>query len=102
MYYINFRKIKESMKNEIENLESIIEKLIALFEEFNLKKWEKAYKNMLLCLQEDPEYAKYQLRISFGGMGSFNDLILHRDGIALIEENDYLNELRDKLYAHLT
>jgi len=77
------------MKNEIENLESIIEKLIALL-------------NMLLCLQEDPEYAKYQLRINFGGMGSFNDLILHRDGIPLIEENDYLNELRKKLYAYLT
>ena len=87
---------------ENESLESIIEKLIALFEEFDLKNWEKAYSDMLLCLKEDPEYAKYQLRINFGGMGSFNDLILHRDGVPLIEENDYLNELRDKLYAHLT
>ena len=90
------------MESEIESLESIIEKLIALFEEFDLKNWEKAYKNMFLCLEEDPEYAKYQLRISFGGMGSFNDLILHRDGIFLVEENDYLNELREKLYIHLT
>jgi hypothetical protein len=63
-YYVNFRKIKEFMKNEIENLESIIEKLIALFEEFDLKDWEKAYKNMLLCLQEDPEYAPMSSRRS--------------------------------------
>ena len=90
------------MKNEIENIEMILEKLIVLFEEFDLTKWKEAYKNILLCLQEDPEYAKYQLRINFGGMGSFNDLILHRDGIALIEENDYLNELREKLYNYLT
>ena len=84
---------------ENESLESIIEKLIALFEEFDLKNWEKAYSDMLLCLKEDPEYAKYQLRINFGGMWSFNDLILHRDGVPLIEENDYLNELRKQLYA---
>lgn len=90
------------MNNEIESLELIIEKLIALFEEFDLRIWEKSYKNMLLCLQEDSDYAKYQLRISFGGMGSINDLILHRDGIPLIEENNYLNELRNKLYAYLT
>lgn len=90
------------MKNEIENLESIVEKLIVLFEEFNLKDLEKAYKNIFLLLQEDPEYAKYQLRINFGGMGSLNDLILHRDGVPVIEENDYLNELRVKLYAYLT
>ena len=100
VYYVNFRKIKEFMENE--SLESIIEKLIALFEEFDLKNWEKAYSDMLLCLKEDPEYAKYQLRINFGGMGSFNDLILHRDGVPLIEENDYLNELRKQLYAYLT
>ena len=87
---------------ENESLESIIEKLIALFEKFDLKNWEKAYSDMLLCLKEDPEYAKYQLRINFGGMGSFNDLILHRDGVSLIEENDYLNELRKQLYAYLT
>ena len=89
------------MENEIESLESIIEKIIAILEEFDLKNWETAYKNILLCLKEDPEYAKYQLRINFGGMGSFNDLILHRDGVPLIEENEYLKELIIKLYAYL-
>lgn len=66
------------MKNE--NIKLILEKLIALFKEFDLKDWEKAYKDLLLYLEDDPEYARYQLLISFGVIGSINDLLLHRDG----------------------
>lgn len=36
----------------------------------------------------------------FGGMGTFNDLVLHKDPVTpLIEENDRMNLLSDKLFS---
>ncbi len=34
----------------------------------------------------------------YGGMGSFNDLILHKDMKSLDKENDQLDNLRNQLY----
>jgi hypothetical protein len=38
----------------------------------------------------------------YGGMGSFNDIVLHKNGIPLIQENDELDGLRHMLYNQLT
>lgn len=35
----------------------------------------------------------------FGGMGSLNDLVLHRDGQPLTVENDELDNLRSKAWS---
>lgn len=35
----------------------------------------------------------------FGGAGSLNDLILHRNGMPLVQENDELEALRARIYA---
>jgi uncharacterized protein YjbI with pentapeptide repeats len=37
----------------------------------------------------------------FGGMGSLNDIVLHRNGIPLLEENDKLDTLRNEIYSEL-
>jgi hypothetical protein len=34
----------------------------------------------------------------FSGMGSFNDLVLHKDSRPLIKENDELDRLKNELY----
>ena len=34
----------------------------------------------------------------FGGMGSFSDIVLHKNGQPLIDENDRLNQLRHDLF----
>lgn len=86
MYYVHFNEIKELMKKE--NIKLRLEKPIALFKAFDLKDWEKAYKDLLLYLQDNPKFYKYQLLISFGGMGSINDFILHYHGVPLIEESN--------------
>jgi hypothetical protein len=41
------------------------------------------------------------LKKLYGGMGSFNDIVLHKNGIPLIRENDELDDLRHKLYKQL-
>ena len=37
----------------------------------------------------------------FGGMGSFTDLVLMRNGIICIDENNRLDQLRDRLYNRM-
>ncbi|QCP54403.1 hypothetical protein FAZ95_36345 [Trinickia violacea] len=34
----------------------------------------------------------------FGGMGSLNDLVLHKDGHVLNDENEVFDALRERLY----
>ena len=38
----------------------------------------------------------------YGGMGSFNDLVLHKDNSPLGKENNELDKLRKKLYKEVT
>lgn len=58
------------------------------------------FKNYLKILNgphEPNEMAKNILKM-FGGMGTFNDLVLYRDGILLRKENDLLDELTTQLF----
>jgi hypothetical protein len=63
---------------------------------------EKGWANVIRGLKEradvDLDEAKLQLRQLFGGMGSFNDLVLQANGQLFDTENDRLNELRNKLF----
>ena len=34
----------------------------------------------------------------YGGMGSFNDLVLYKNGVLCKKENNILDELRNKFY----
>lgn len=42
--------------------------------------------------------AARSIRAYFGKAGSFNDLILEREGIPLVEENDELDRLRRRFF----
>ena len=37
-------------------------------------------------------------RSAYGGMGSFNDLVLHKEGVPVVQENDQLAERRERLF----
>lgn len=50
-------------------------------------------------LEADPAEAKSRILLMFGGMGSFNDLVLYRDGKALFQENEELARLRTEIYS---
>lgn len=52
-------------------------------------------------LDVDYERALEALKGLYGGMGSFNDIVLHKDGLPLIKENDELDNLRHILYNQL-
>ncbi|WP_392551390.1 hypothetical protein RHO14_07805 [Orbus wheelerorum] len=46
----------------------------------------------------DPLFVKSQLAKVFGGMGSFNDIVLYEDKTPLFDENERLDFLRTQLY----
>lgn len=55
-------------------------------------------RNRYIFSDNKAEAAREFIAIMMGGMGSFNDLILHRDGKPLSVESNELRDLRSKLY----
>jgi hypothetical protein len=51
---------------------------------------------------EEWSIVKRKIISVYGGMGSFNDLVLHRNCVPLWKENDELQRLRSKLYKAVT
>lgn len=73
-----------------------IKEILINAEEFN---WVKSFDGFIRQIKDDNEKnsAKSILQI-YKGAGSFNDLVLYKDGIVCKAENDKLEELRHSLY----
>lgn len=86
------------MKNEIKKTVIEIIKILSSNEEDS---WAKRFEKLAIELDIDFESSIYSLKKLYGGMGSFNDIVLHKNGMPLIRENDALDDLRYKLYKQL-
>ena len=86
------------MKNEIKKTVTDIIKILSSNDE---DAWAKTFGKIAIGLDADYESSIYLLRKLYGGMGSFNDIVLHKNGKPLIQENDELEDLRHKLYKQL-
>lgn len=51
---------------------------------------------------EEGREVRRKILSMYGGMGSFNDLVFHKDGKPLGKENDELDVLRRELYKQIT
>lgn len=61
--------------------------------------WLHSFKNFIAELEEQEDTAVYRKIISiYSGAGSFNDLVLYKDGKICIQENNKLDLLRSGLY----
>lgn len=60
--------------------------------------WAKAFDNLRSEFEISPEAARTEILRVYGGIGSFNDVILYRDGQPLWTENGRLSTLRTELY----
>jgi uncharacterized protein DUF6966 len=61
--------------------------------------WANSFNSFRIDFRSDPESAKRKIRSVYGGMGSFNDIVLHRpNGIPLRDENSELDHLRLELF----
>ncbi|WP_127960430.1 DUF6966 domain-containing protein [Serratia microhaemolytica] len=86
------------MKNTIND---VIKQIIIILSRNDETAWVDVFHHALLQLDDDYEEALYNLRRLYAGMGSFNDLVLHKKGLLLIQENNDLDILRRKLHSLL-
>lgn len=62
--------------------------------------WAKSFEVFAYEFDLSPADTKRRIRSVYGGMGSFNDVILHGPyGIPLCDENDELAQLRSELFS---
>lgn len=86
------------MKIEIRKTMIDIASILASNDELS---WAKKFENLSSELDINYEASLFSLKKIYGGMGSFNDIVLHKDGVPLVLENEELDNLRHKLYKQL-
>ncbi|MDP2572697.1 hypothetical protein Q8W40_10930 [Vibrio penaeicida] len=89
------------MKNTI-LLISVIEKIIELLVSVDENNWAGSFTNFRQKCDnanaDNLEILRGEILRVYGGMGSFNDLVLYKQGQPMIKENQKLDELRTKLF----
>jgi hypothetical protein len=92
------------MKN-LPVLVSVIENIIELLDSADESNWANSFRKFRLecdCNNlEHLERLRRNMARIYGGMGSFNDLVLHKQGQPMIFENQTLDNLRKELFQIL-
>lgn len=91
----------------MKDTELILQQLVILLTKNKESNWSISLQSLILDLkysstEAEKNIIKSQIRGIFGGMGSFSDLVLFKDGEILIDENNELDLLRRELYKSLT
>lgn len=79
----------------------ICKDIIEVLDKVNEKNWQNAFQDFLNS-SDSKEVLKRKIKQIYGGMGSFNDLVLYKDGNPCIKENQKLEELRKKLFEEVS
>jgi len=81
-------------------INSLLREIADLLAKHNESEWARSFERFADEYDDSPDSTKGRIRSVYGGMGSFNDVILHGpNGIPLGPENDELDRLRSELYA---
>lgn len=74
-----------------------------LCEKYDAKRWGNSFKQFAEKLKTDsPKDVLRQIYGLYGGMGSFNDLVLQRNGVVDHADNKKLDILRQQLFEEIT
>lgn len=84
---------------KLNNVEVILSRLIELLRAGAANEWAVAIEKIKEEFEQDPSYSSQRILSIYGGMGSFNDVVLYREGQPLILENNELDDLRNRLYS---
>ena len=92
------------MKNP-QALISVLDKIVDLLVTAGEENWSNAFINLRdrveVAKGGDSKNPRADILRVYGGMGSFNDLVLYRQGQPLINENRKLDVLRSELFKLL-
>ncbi|WP_370966478.1 DUF6966 domain-containing protein [Enterobacter wuhouensis] len=80
------------------NIQSLLVKIIHLLSVNGEKKWAETFEQLSKKLDVDYDTTLIEIKRTFGGAGSFNDIVLHQNGQMLTRENRELDKLQDQLY----
>lgn len=86
----------------ISDIKEVIDSIVKILSENDEASFAKSFENLKGNLNSDSVDVLYALKRHFGGAGTFNDLVLHKNGQMLKSENDELDDLKHKLYDLLT
>ena len=82
------------------SVEELLKKIADLLAANDEADWALAFHNFLLDYEREPDATKGRIRSVYGGMGSFNDIILHGPtAMPLRDENDALDRMRSALFT---
>jgi hypothetical protein len=82
-----------------EEIAETLRRIAALLGQYGLTDWQRTFLEFTDETQMSPERAMSQVRRVYGGMGSFNDIILQRpNGSMPTEDNDEFYLLRHRLF----
>lgn len=84
-------------------IETTLKEIIEVLEEVDENNWKLGFVNTLEEYKKTKERDALKRRILrlYGGMGSFNDLVLHKNGEICITENNKLDKLRKRLFDQI-
>ena len=78
----------------------LLERVSELLNQNGEPEWGKSFRRLSIEFSTGPAETCRKILSTYGGMGSFNDIVLHSpSGIPLSAENDELDQLRSKLYS---
>ena len=86
------------MINNYEKIKVILIEISGLLTKGGYPDWGNSFIKFKEEIDIDPKLVKNELLKLYGGMGSFNDIVLYEDKKPLIDENDRLDFLRVQLY----
>ena len=84
--------------NEIQTIQSILSEIAGVFRNSDLASWAKTFQDFYVEIGVEPNAVTRKILSLYGGMGSFNDIVIYRSGIALKKENSYMDALREQLF----
>ena len=80
-------------------IEKLLTKIADLLDAHGEADWAQSFRNFLSDYNSEPEVTKGKIRSVYGGMGSFNDIILYgSNGMPLRDENNELDQMRSELF----
>ncbi|CAH3896261.1 MULTISPECIES: DUF6966 domain-containing protein [Enterobacter] len=85
----------------INEIKKTLTNIISILHSNNENAWAKTFETLGSELDVDCEASIFALKKVYGGMGSFNDIVLHKNGQPLRKENDELEDLSHRLYQQL-
>lgn len=92
-------KMKGGDMRDVAAIEKLIVEIAALLRDEKVDQWSAAFKKFAAGWPSDPDHAAADILAAYGGLGSFNDVVLYRNGKPSFVQNQRLDALRTELFT---